>query len=101
MMTVSSQCFDELVTECSTEGSGAIARTPPFMNKVADTFGPVQRSVNRTLKKALDPNGILAPGNQLFDYSERRTSAAMPERLLAVSRLGAVMMPTAHSGALG
>jgi 4-cresol dehydrogenase (hydroxylating) len=29
---------------------------------VADTYGPVQRSVNKILKDALDPNGILAPG---------------------------------------
>jgi hypothetical protein len=27
-----------------------------------DTYGPVQRAINRRLKKALDPNGILAPG---------------------------------------
>jgi len=32
------------------------------MDKVADTYGPVQRSINRRLKMALDPNGILAPG---------------------------------------
>jgi 4-cresol dehydrogenase (hydroxylating) len=32
------------------------------MDKVADTYGPVQRNVSKILKKALDPNGILAPG---------------------------------------
>jgi 4-cresol dehydrogenase (hydroxylating) len=32
------------------------------MDKVAETYGPVQRNVHKTLKKALDPNGILAPG---------------------------------------
>jgi 4-cresol dehydrogenase (hydroxylating) flavoprotein subunit len=33
-----------------------------FKPKVSAPYGPVHRSVNRTLKKALDPNGILAPG---------------------------------------
>ena len=33
-----------------------------FMDKVAHTYGQVQRNVHGTLKKALDPNGILAPG---------------------------------------
>ena len=33
-----------------------------FMEKVADTYGPVKRDVNQTLKRALDPNGIIAPG---------------------------------------
>jgi 4-cresol dehydrogenase (hydroxylating) len=32
------------------------------MDKVAHTYGQVQRNVHGTLKKALDPNGILAPG---------------------------------------
>ena len=32
------------------------------MDKVAETYGPVQRSVHKTLKQALDPNGIIAPG---------------------------------------
>lgn len=56
------QCFDELITEFSSRGYGSYRTNTAFMDKVADTFGPVQRSVNRTLKKALDPNGILAPG---------------------------------------
>lgn len=56
------QCFDELITEFSSRGYGTYRTNTAFMDKVADTFGPVQRSVNRTLKKALDPNGILAPG---------------------------------------
>ena len=30
--------------------------------KVAATYGPVKREVERRLKKALDPNNILAPG---------------------------------------
>jgi 4-cresol dehydrogenase (hydroxylating) len=56
------QCFDELVTRFSAEGYGSYRTNTAFMDKVADTYGPVQRNVHRTLKKALDPNGILAPG---------------------------------------
>ena len=39
--------------------STAPARPSP---KVAATYGPVKREVERRLKKALDPNNILAPG---------------------------------------
>src|SRR5690348_15174659 len=56
------QCFDELLTTFSAQGYGIYRVNTEFMDKVADTYGPVQRKVNKTLKKALDPNGILAPG---------------------------------------
>ncbi|MGD9728533.1 MAG: FAD-linked oxidase C-terminal domain-containing protein, partial [Nitrospiraceae bacterium] len=56
------QCFDELITEFSAEGYGSYRTNTAFMEKVAGTYDPIQRSVNRTLKQALDPNGILAPG---------------------------------------
>jgi FAD linked oxidases, C-terminal domain len=53
---------DEVVTEFSAEGYGSYRINTAFMDKVADTYGPVQGSINRRVKKALDPNGILAPG---------------------------------------
>jgi 4-cresol dehydrogenase (hydroxylating) len=56
------QCFDELITEFSAEGYGSYRTNTAFMDKVAGTYDPIQRSINRTLKLALDPNGILAPG---------------------------------------
>lgn len=56
------QCFDELLTEFSARGYGIYRVNTAFMDKVAETYGPVQRNIHRTLKKALDPNGILAPG---------------------------------------
>jgi 4-cresol dehydrogenase (hydroxylating) len=56
------QCFDELLTVFSAQGYGTYRVNSAFMDKVADTYGPVQRQVHKTLKKALDPNGILAPG---------------------------------------
>jgi 4-cresol dehydrogenase (hydroxylating) len=56
------KCFDELITEFAAQGYGTYRTNPIFMDKVAESYGPVQRSVNRTLKTALDPNGILSPG---------------------------------------
>jgi 4-cresol dehydrogenase (hydroxylating) flavoprotein subunit len=56
------QCFDELVTEFASRGYGSYRTNTAFMEKVAQTFGTVQRSINQRIKKALDPNSILAPG---------------------------------------
>lgn len=55
-------CFGELLAEFSRAGYGTYRTNTAFMDKVADTYGPVQRMVFRKLKRALDPNGILAPG---------------------------------------
>lgn len=56
------QCFDELVTEFASRGYGSYRTNTAFMEKVSQTFGTVQRSINQRIKKALDPNSILAPG---------------------------------------
>jgi 4-cresol dehydrogenase (hydroxylating) len=56
------KCFDELLTVFSAQGYGTYRVNTAFMDKVAETYGPVQRDVHKILKKALDPNGILAPG---------------------------------------
>lgn len=55
-------CFTELLSEFSKAGYGTYRTNTAFMDKVADTYGPVQKAVFKRLKKALDPNGILAPG---------------------------------------
>jgi len=55
-------CFEKLVTVNAAAGFGLYRTNTGFMDKVADTYGPQQRAVNRRLKRALDPNGILAPG---------------------------------------
>lgn len=60
-------CFDELLDEFAKQGYGVYRVNPEFMDKVADSFGPVQRSINTTLKRALDPNNILAPGKSGID----------------------------------
>lgn len=56
------QCFDELLSEFLKEGYGTYRVNTAFMDKVADGYGPVQRAIHKKLKRALDPNGILAPG---------------------------------------
>jgi len=55
-------CFDKLVAVNAAAGFGLYRTNTAFMNKAADTYGPAQRAVNKRLKRALDPNGILAPG---------------------------------------
>lgn len=55
-------CFGELLDAFAKEGYGTYRVNTAFMDKVADIYGPVSRMVNQKLKKALDPNGILAPG---------------------------------------
>jgi 4-cresol dehydrogenase (hydroxylating) flavoprotein subunit len=55
-------CFQELLGEFSNAGYGTYRTNTAFMDQVAATYGPVQQSVFRKIKKALDPNGILSPG---------------------------------------
>ncbi len=55
-------CFEQLVTEFSAEGYGLYRVGIDFMDKLADIYGETNREVNRAIKQALDPNGILAPG---------------------------------------
>lgn len=56
------QCFDELIDEFAAEGYGSYRTNIAFMDKVAKTFGTTAMNVNESLKRALDPNGIIAPG---------------------------------------
>jgi 4-cresol dehydrogenase (hydroxylating) len=55
-------CYDELLHAFAKEGYGMYRANTAFAEKVAATYGPVKRSVEKKLKKALDPNNILAPG---------------------------------------
>lgn len=55
-------CYDELLQAFAEQGYGVYRANTAFADKVAQTYGPVKRSVERKLKKALDPNNILAPG---------------------------------------
>ncbi len=56
------RCFEELVNVFARHGWGVNRTNPAFMDKVADTYGPAMRKLKHTIKKALDPNNILAPG---------------------------------------
>ncbi|MDZ5456230.1 FAD-binding oxidoreductase [Azohydromonas lata] len=55
-------CFHELLDEFEKQGYGVYRVNTAFQERVASTYGPVKRDVERRLKRALDPNGILAPG---------------------------------------
>jgi 4-cresol dehydrogenase (hydroxylating) len=56
------RCYDELLDDFAREGYGVYRTNIDFMAKVAKLYGPVKAKVNRRIKRALDPNGILAPG---------------------------------------
>jgi 4-cresol dehydrogenase (hydroxylating) flavoprotein subunit len=56
------RCFGELVMALNDSGYGLYRTSIDFMGEVARAYGETQREVNRALKRALDPNGILAPG---------------------------------------
>ncbi|KON79873.1 FAD-binding oxidoreductase [Azoarcus sp. PA01] len=55
-------CYDELLHTFANEGYGMYRASTAFAEKVAATYGPVKRDVEKRLKKALDPNNIIAPG---------------------------------------
>jgi 4-cresol dehydrogenase (hydroxylating) len=61
-MKAGHECFGELLHTFAAEGYAVYRVNTAFMDTVAHTYGPVQRNVHKTIKKALDPNGILAPG---------------------------------------
>ena len=67
------------------------------MDKVAHTYGQVQRNVHRTLKKALDPNGILAPGKSGIRIADN-VSRLMTEWGLAKSVILARQFGIAFAG---
>lgn len=56
------QCFNELLDEFTAQGWGSYRTNIAFMDKVAESFGPVKQGVNQSIKRALDPKGIIAPG---------------------------------------
>jgi 4-cresol dehydrogenase (hydroxylating) len=56
------RCFSTLLDEFTRAGYGTYRVNTGFMDRVADSYGPVQKAVKQRLKRALDPNGILAPG---------------------------------------
>ena len=63
------ECYTELVQEFAKLGYGVYRTHVGAMEEVGDTYGPVIKDVFHKLKKALDPNNILAPGKSGIDLS--------------------------------
>jgi 4-cresol dehydrogenase (hydroxylating) len=55
-------CFQKLIAVNAAEGYAPYRVSTAFMKQVADVYGPEQKALNKRLKRALDPHGILAPG---------------------------------------
>ncbi|MDB5718075.1 MAG: pchF 2 [Sphingomonas bacterium] len=55
-------CFDALIDAFAAAGYGFYRTGIGFMDKVAAVHGTAQIDVNRRIKRALDPAGIIAPG---------------------------------------
>ena len=56
------QCFEQLVTQFAANGYGLYRTGTGFMDLAASVHGEVNLDVNRRIKRALDPQGIIAPG---------------------------------------
>ncbi|HZV19424.1 MAG TPA: FAD-binding oxidoreductase [Sphingobium sp.] len=56
------ECFGKLLTEFGKRGYAVYRVNTGFMEEAAQLYGKVKRDVDQTLKRALDPNGIIAPG---------------------------------------
>lgn len=62
-------CFNELLDEFEKEGYAVYRVNTHFQERVAQSYGPVKRQVEHALKRALDPNNILAPGKAGIDLT--------------------------------
>ncbi len=55
-------CYRKLIEVFAENGYGLYRTSILFMDEVAETYGPEIRKVFGKIKRALDPNGIVAPG---------------------------------------
>jgi len=55
-------CFGKLIEVNAAHGYAPYRVNTAFMQQVSQVYGPAQRALQRKLKRALDPRGILAPG---------------------------------------
>lgn len=62
-------CCEELGAAFARRGWGVDRAHVALMDQVADSYGPALRRLNRTIKQALDPNNILAPGKCGIDLA--------------------------------
>jgi len=61
-MNKAHDCYAGLLGQFAAAGYGTYRTNVDFMDKVSEIYGPVKRDLYRRLKRAMDPNGILAPG---------------------------------------
>jgi len=61
--------FEELIVEFAKAGYGIYRTNTGVMDLVASTYGKVVQDVHHKLKRALDPNNILAPGKSGIDLN--------------------------------
>jgi 4-cresol dehydrogenase (hydroxylating) len=61
-MRAAYDCYDALMQETSKAGFGNYRCSVHYMDKAAELFGPELRNFLRSIKRAVDPAGILAPG---------------------------------------
>lgn len=60
-------CFNELLDRFEQEGYAVYRVNTRFQDRVAQSYGTVKRDVEHAIKRALDPNNILAPGRSGID----------------------------------
>jgi 4-cresol dehydrogenase (hydroxylating) len=78
------EVYAELVRECASRGYGLYRTHLQFMDLVQEQYSWGDHAVRRfleTLKDAVDPNGILAPGKQGVWPAGLREQSASPARL--------------------
>ncbi|MDX9874037.1 MAG: FAD-binding oxidoreductase [Spongiibacteraceae bacterium] len=64
-------CFNELLDEFEKRGYAVYRVNTRFQDRVAQSYGTVKRKLEHTLKRALDPNNILAPGKSGIDLNNK------------------------------
>ena len=64
--------FSELIQEFAKEGYGMYRTNTGHMDEVGATFGFAMQDTFHKIKKALDPNNIIAPGKSGIDLNTWR-----------------------------
>ncbi len=67
-------CFNELLDEFEKEGYAVYRVNTRFQERVAQSYGEVKRDLEHAIKRAVDPNNILAPGRSGIDLDTYKKS---------------------------